>query len=768
MKQDKVFRLCVIGAFVLLFLAYSNHFTNSFHFDDMHTISNNAYVRDVKNIPLFFKSSATFSSLPPNQTYRPMLTTLYAIAYKIGGGSTVPFHIFIFLFYLFQGVLVYLLVIKVFELTLKNELNKYFALFTTVWYMLNTANAETISYISASSDSISTFWVIAGLIAYIYLPVWKKYFLYLIPVAIGVLFKQSALVFPGLLASYVFMFEKQGDSFFKRAKHTTLVILPGLIVCGILYKLQAKLTSQTYVTGGDPFKYIITQPFVILHYFTTFFFPVGLSADSDWVPFESMSDYRFWLGMMFLAALAFTIWIFYTKPKYFPIVFGLEWFLTALLPATLVPLAEVMNDHRTFFPYVGLAIAAGWSISLLWEKVESKTLKTPKVLLVIMLAILVINGIGTYIRNNVWHTEESLWYDVTEKSPNNGRGLMNYGLTQMGIGNYKVAEDYYTRALKFMPSYSYLYENLGILKAAEKQNTEAEKYFKQAMMYGSGIPVIYFYYAKFLHEQNRSDEAVPLLKQAIELSPGEIDSRYLLMQIYEEQENWQALNDEAKQTLNVIPGDALAQQYLKSSVGKKSKLDLALDNVTQHPTADNYLNLSLIYYNQKDYDKCIAACKEALKIDPKYYLAYNNIGSAYNMTGDWNNAMKAFTEALKIKPDFELAKNNYNFAHSQASVVDSMNTLVKKAPTVANYINLSLVYYNQKQYLKSAEASQQAINLDPSSLIVYNNMCAAYNNLQQWDEAIKAGEKALQLDPSSQLAKNNLQIAKDGKAKSGN
>src|SRR5256886_9086080 len=34
--------------------------------------------------------------------------------------------------------------------------------------------------------------------------------------------------------------------------------------------------------------------------------------------------------------------------------FGLLWFLIALLPTSLFPLAEVMNDHRTFLPYIGL------------------------------------------------------------------------------------------------------------------------------------------------------------------------------------------------------------------------------------------------------------------------------------------------------------------------------------------------------------------------------------------------------------------------------
>ena len=41
---------------------------------------------------------------------------------------------------------------------------------------------------------------------------------------------------------------------------------------------------------------------------------------------------------------------------------------------------------------------------------------------------------GTHERNRVWHDDESLWRDVVAKSPNNGRGLMNYGLIFMQRG----------------------------------------------------------------------------------------------------------------------------------------------------------------------------------------------------------------------------------------------------------------------------------------------------------------------------------------------
>jgi hypothetical protein len=57
-------------------LAYANHFRNGFHFDDSHTIIDNAYIRSLKNTPLFFTDARTFSVLPANRTYRPLVWNL--------------------------------------------------------------------------------------------------------------------------------------------------------------------------------------------------------------------------------------------------------------------------------------------------------------------------------------------------------------------------------------------------------------------------------------------------------------------------------------------------------------------------------------------------------------------------------------------------------------------------------------------------------------------------------------------------------------------
>ena len=77
-----------------------------------------------------------------------------------------------------------------------------------------------------------------------------------------------------------------------------------------------------------------------------------------------------------------------------------------------------------YFPFAGLALATGCCGLLLLKK----RTRVPVPLAVATAAVLILCASGIYQRNRVWRDEESLWHDVTVKSPHNGRGLMNYGL----------------------------------------------------------------------------------------------------------------------------------------------------------------------------------------------------------------------------------------------------------------------------------------------------------------------------------------------------
>src|ERR1700751_3278805 len=182
------------GAVVVaaLVAAYATHFHNSFHFDDAHTIVNNASLRELRSIPRFFTDATTFSSLPSNQSYRPLVSTLLAIDVRLGGLQPFWFHVSIFVLFVVLTLLVAFVIYRLLDCTGLSSTNGWIALAAAAWYGLHPANADTVNYIIASSEVISTLGVIASFAVYFAFPHLRRYYLYVVPAAIAVLAKPTA------------------------------------------------------------------------------------------------------------------------------------------------------------------------------------------------------------------------------------------------------------------------------------------------------------------------------------------------------------------------------------------------------------------------------------------------------------------------------------------------------------------------------------------------------------------------------------------------
>lgn len=81
-----------------------------------------------------------------------------------------------------------------------------------------------------------------------------------------------------------------------------------------------------------------------------------------------------------------------------------------------------------------------------------------------------------------------------------------------------------------------------------------------------------------------------------------------------------------------------------------------------NPTPDNYLDLSVGYHKLGRYQDCIDAAYKALKLNPNYAEAYNNIAAAHQALGEWDLAVEANKQALRINRNFTLAKGNLHYA----------------------------------------------------------------------------------------------------------
>src|SRR3989339_1079867 len=480
-NHKTLFWLAAFSLLLAVILTYSNHFSNSFHFDDFHTIVDNPYIRSLDNTWSFFSNPNTYSILSMNNhCYRPLCVLTAAIDYKLGGGyNPFYFHLTSFFWYLAQLFFMFILFRAVFNCAYKHDWNNWLALFGVAWYGLHTANTETINYISARSDLLSTALVIIALVSYAYSPFMRKYFLYLIPFVLGILAKQSAFMFVPLFFLYLLLFEE------KKIWQALAKTIPAVIAAGIFLQITLPMVFGLASGTNIPIpSYLISQTFMALYYFKNFFLPTGLCADYGWEALTTVFDARFFLGAVFLMTMFFASYYFSRIKKYRPIAFGLLWFILALLPSSIMPLTEIINDHRVFFPFVGLAMAVCWTMGLFlyrYEKeIKGKTL-LKSIIIFICLFVLLANAFGTRRRNEVWKDEESLWHDVTIKSPHNGRGLMNYGLARMNKGDYIGALKYYKEALKRLPYYVYIYINLGAAEDALGHNPEAEKDFKKAV-----------------------------------------------------------------------------------------------------------------------------------------------------------------------------------------------------------------------------------------------------------------------------------------------
>ncbi|MCP4123538.1 MAG: tetratricopeptide repeat protein [Bacteroidetes bacterium] len=627
----------------LLLFAYSNHFQNGFYFDDAHTISKNTEIRDIKNIPNFFKDGRTFSSLPANQSYRPVVTTLNAVDYWLGGGlNPFYFHLSIFVSYIALLILLFFMVRHLFRKMSDDPWNGWYSLMITGFYAMHTANAETINYIISRSDSFSTLMIVAATLIY-FKADGRRRLWSLVPIFIGMLTKPTTLMFIPIVLLYEVLFNEgitvENNRFKIRIPGSKVTLLIFLFIGSFLFfAFTEYMTPETWVSGGTSrFHYMLTQPYVIASYFFTFILPNNLSADTDWKLVTSIADTNVLYGLLFLLTVFYIMYITWRSEKWRPVCFGLGWFLFALFPTSgIIPFSEVKNDHRIFFPYIGLAIAFGWPLVLLAKRYRdriSMTSSTKVALFAVYFLLIGLHVYGVRTRNEVWSSSEKLWHDVTLKSPKNPRGLMNYGVALMAKADYTGAKEYFERALEMWPYYSYLHINLGVLHNELTDFEKAESHYQKALKYGERNPDCYYYYAKYLLDNSRLDEAEKYIKKGIKVSPNHIH-----------------LNAQSERLKKMKDSDF--------TEGTNS-----LDNLD----IPSLLQLSLQFYNSGEYYHSIRMANRILQIDSTSSAAWNNICVSHNMLGNWNEAINACNKALQFQPDYELARNNLKWAIDESN-----------------------------------------------------------------------------------------------------
>ena len=204
------------------------------------------------------------------------------------------------------------------------------------------------------------------------------------------------------------------------------------------------------------------------------------------------------------------------------ISFGILWFfMTLSVESSVIPIADVIFEHRLYLPMVGAVLACAAAFFLLSKRFFSGTV----VAVPVLLAALIIVGFGwaTVQRNQDWGDSITLWRDTALKSPDNVRPHNNLGAALSDAGRPQEALVVLVQAMKIKPDYPDTWYNLGYSYLLVGRNVEAVLSLERAVLLKPDHPGAWWAWYNLGHSYlltgGRDAEAVSSLKRAIQLKP---------------------------------------------------------------------------------------------------------------------------------------------------------------------------------------------------------------------------------------------------------
>ncbi len=594
----------LLGAHLRIFLlitalsvaVYANSFYNSFHFDDQHYIVTNPYIRDLSNIPTFFKSSQ-YSSFEKMFTghYRPLLVTSYALNYAISDLNPVGYHLVNLGFHTGSAFLVFLILEAM--LGSSGLPATFTALAVAFIFAVHPFNSEVVNYITARSSVMCSFFYLLSFYCWILFrnvaagfslrPMSTPYYLAsLLAFLLAMLTKEIAITLPVMLVLYdMYFYRSTPKSATRRCYH--LSYLPYILLGAVPYLIyRFRVYGGIGLSGGtrDFYTNLLTQSKVLLKYMQLMILPLGLSIEHDIATSNSIYDVSLIISIVALLFIVTTAYLLFKRGGEWKVLsFFLLWFFITLLPTTLLPLNAILQENRGYLAGIGFPLFAGICVGKLPRQAS-----TP--LLLILISLL---SIMTIQRNRVWKDDYALWRDAANKSPNSARVHDNLGLAYIGRGEYDLAIAEFQRTLELHPLYYLAYYNAGVVYQL----------------------------------QNSLDLARDSYEECLKINPQYFRAYYNLGILY-------------RKTGDL---DKAIQAYEKA---------ISLDQ--RHSFVYNNLGVALTDRGQTD--KAESVFKKAVELDPGYEKAYFNLGNLYYKAGKYGLAAGAYRSSLKIKPDYKEAR----------------------------------------------------------------------------------------------------------------
>jgi tetratricopeptide (TPR) repeat protein len=639
MKKDKIFHY--IPIFLLSLLAvgiYLNSLNNSFIFDDISSIVENPYIRNLKDISFFLKGLEV-----RKESFRALPTLSFAINYHLHKLNVFGYHLVNLALHLLSGLLVYFISRHLF--LLESQDNKPLAddpgndhqkinllsLLAAAIFISHPIQANTVTYVVGRNEGMASFFYLLGLFFFIKMSLSRGGIkgLYLLGTGMtfffAILSKEIAFTLPAILILFDLMFICKNWKVIK----TRLKFYIGFgapFILYILFFVKGGVIKLLFVYPGrwTPWENLLTQFNVIIQYFKLLFLPLPgwLNIDHDFQLSKSLFEYPTWISLSIILFL-FILAVFLIKKNRL-ISFCIFFFFIVLAPSSsVIPIWDLMVEYRLYLPIFAFCLILTKGLNSFYQLLARYySYKLSRgVLLGISVIILSSYSAITIDRNKIFKDELILWSDAAKKSPNKTRPKENLitAYHRHGLNDQAIALS---------------------LEVLNKNPRDHEIYNKLGISYMS------------LGEYNK---AIEYLKTSIQIENNNPEALNNLGVIYLEKKDFPQAITAFKQAISQKPNYSEAHNNLAKALAMSGQLDDAIivesKAIRMDPDIAEYrFNLAKLYENKGLINEAVREYKEGLKLNPKFFEAHYHLGMIYTKIGRPNEAIIEFQEAIKINP----------------------------------------------------------------------------------------------------------------------
>jgi tetratricopeptide (TPR) repeat protein len=644
-------RLLIIA--LLGVIAYSNTFFSPFHFDDPAFIVNNPIIKDFDYFlePSMAARVELPHIVPATWKTRYMGFLSFWANYRLHGLNVTGYHIVNLAIHLLNAAVVYLLVLVTLNTpflrgSVSSEQARRIALFPALLFVTHPVQTQAITYICQRFASLAALFYMLSLLLYaasgISRTAFRRRLLYSICLVSAVLAmntKEIAFTLPLAIALYDVMFLR-GHVVRRTLRLLPLLLTMLIIPINLIEPGRPFLEAVSEASRSEAqqellrWKYLIVQFRVTITYLRLLFLPVNQNLDYDYFRFSVSFLFQSLLSFMFLLTmLLYVIRIFRRFRDSLPltrlVAYGIFWFfLTLSVESGVVPIGNLIFEHRLYLPSAGVFMAASVAVFLIMRGLRAWVPRTAVVAVIVLIPLIM--TAASYARNDLWKSEIRLWEDTTSKSPRKPRTWFSLGTKYLRYGKPGEAISAFKKSIKLEPEHKRAIVSLGNAYRASGRPDLAIEQYRAAIMLDPEFFEAYLSLAFLYYDLGIFDESIKYYMSAIALMPGDPMAHNDLGNAYVAGGHIEKAIKHYHEALRLKPDDPLIHNNIANAYGLKGMASKAIEHykisLSLSPdNADMHYNLGLAYLDSGLADEARLEFERVLEINPDDRQAINQL-----------------------------------------------------------------------------------------------------------------------------------------------